>query len=48
LNLQIEREKERLKEEDQRLPTGVLTPLMARHRDLDNELRARLEELEDK
>ncbi|KAG2032070.1 P-loop containing nucleoside triphosphate hydrolase protein [Suillus americanus] len=47
-NLQREREKEKLKEEDQRLPTGVLTPLMARHRDLDNELRARLEELEDK
>ncbi|KAG1888061.1 P-loop containing nucleoside triphosphate hydrolase protein [Suillus subluteus] len=48
LNLQREREQEKLKEEDQRLPTGVLTPLMARHRDLDNELRARLEELEDK
>ncbi|KAG1805308.1 P-loop containing nucleoside triphosphate hydrolase protein [Suillus subaureus] len=48
LNLQREREKEELKEEDQRLPAGVLTPLMARHRDLDNELRARLEELEDK
>lgn len=48
LNLQREKEKEKLKEEDQRLPTGVLTPLMARHRDLDNELRARLEELEDK
>ncbi|OAX36355.1 kinesin-domain-containing protein [Rhizopogon vinicolor AM-OR11-026] len=46
--LQEEREKEKLKEEDQRLPTGVLTPLMAKHRDLDDELRARLTELEEK
>ncbi|KAG2127654.1 P-loop containing nucleoside triphosphate hydrolase protein [Suillus bovinus] len=48
LNLQREREQEKLKEEDRKLPTGVLTPLMDRHRDLDNELRARLEELEEK
>jgi len=38
------REEEMMKEEDQRLPTGVLT----QHRDLDAELRARLTELEEK
>jgi kinesin family protein 22 len=33
---------------DPKLPSGVLTPLLARHRDLDDQLRARLAELEDK
>lgn len=32
----------------QKLPPGVLTPLLKRHRDLDEELRARLAELEQK
>lgn len=31
-----------------RLPAGVLTPLLTRHRDLDDQLRARLAELEQK
>jgi kinesin family protein 22 len=30
------------------IPTGVLTPLLKRHKDLDNELMARLQELERK
>jgi len=30
------------------LPSGLLTPLMKRHQDLDNELRQRLQELEKK
>jgi kinesin family protein 22 len=30
------------------LPSGVLTPLLKRHRDLDDELKARLYELEAK
>ena len=54
----LEQEKENLalveKQDDERrqanskLPPGVLTPLLARHRDLDEQLRARLAELEDK
>lgn len=32
----------------QSLPSGVLTPLLKRHRDLDDELKARLHELEEK
>lgn len=31
-----------------KLPPGVLSPLLKRHRDLDEELRARLAELEQK
>lgn len=34
--------------EQQSLPSGVLTPLLKRHRDLDDELKARLQELENK
>jgi kinesin family protein 22 len=30
------------------LPPGLLTPLLKRHQDLDNELRQRLQELERK
>ena len=30
------------------LPHGLLTPLLKRHQDLDNELRQRLQELEKK
>ncbi|KAG6377420.1 P-loop containing nucleoside triphosphate hydrolase protein [Boletus reticuloceps] len=56
----LEQEKENLalreKQDDERrqaqanskLPPGVLTPLLARHRDLDGQLRARLAELEEK
>ncbi|KAF8137524.1 P-loop containing nucleoside triphosphate hydrolase protein [Boletus edulis] len=56
----LEQEKENLalleKQDDERrqaqanskLPPGVLTPLLARHRDLDDQLRARLAELEEK
>ncbi|KAH7886963.1 P-loop containing nucleoside triphosphate hydrolase protein [Phlebopus sp. FC_14] len=33
---------------EQKLPAGVLSPLLARHRDLDDQLRARLAELEEK
>lgn len=33
---------------EQTLPSGVLTPLLQRHRDLDDELKARLQELERK
>ncbi|KAI9569943.1 P-loop containing nucleoside triphosphate hydrolase protein [Boletus coccyginus] len=33
---------------DSKLPAGVLTPLLTRHRDLDDQLRARLAELEEK
>ncbi|KAF9010276.1 P-loop containing nucleoside triphosphate hydrolase protein [Cyathus striatus] len=32
----------------QTLPSGILTPLLKRHKDLDDELKARLEELEKK
>ncbi|KAL0068316.1 hypothetical protein AAF712_004703 [Marasmius tenuissimus] len=34
------------KEEAKPLPPGVLTPLLKRHKDMDNELQARLQELE--
>ncbi|KAH0826644.1 P-loop containing nucleoside triphosphate hydrolase protein [Lanmaoa asiatica] len=56
----LEQEKENLalreKSDDERrqaqvnpkLPPGVLTPLLTRHRDLDDQLRARLAELEEK
>lgn len=37
-----------LKHEEQTLPSGVLTPLLKRHRDLDDELKNRLQELEKK
>lgn len=55
-----EEEKENLalreKQDDERrpvqanpkLPPGVLTPLLTRHRDLDDELRTRLAELEER
>ncbi|KAJ8075841.1 hypothetical protein PM082_021473 [Marasmius tenuissimus] len=36
------------KEEAKPLPPGVLTPLLKRHKDMDNELQARLQELEKK
>ncbi|KIJ61547.1 hypothetical protein HYDPIDRAFT_96250 [Hydnomerulius pinastri MD-312] len=47
----IEAENEKTQSRSQsepRLPPGVLTPLLTRHRDLDDELRARLAELEEK
>lgn len=36
------------KKESLPLPSGVLTPLLKRHKDLDDELKQRLEELETK
>ena len=33
---------------DRSLPSGVLTPLLKKHKDLDDELRLRLQELERK
>ncbi len=36
------------KKEAHSLPPGILTPLLKRHKDLDNELHARLKELEKK
>ncbi|KAL0959519.1 hypothetical protein HGRIS_011233 [Hohenbuehelia grisea] len=36
------------KKEDISLPSGVLTPMLKRHKDLDDEVRARLETIEDK
>lgn len=47
------REERRLSEESrasssQTLPSGILTPLLRRHQDLDEQLRQRLEELEQK
>ena len=35
-------------EREQSLPSGILTPLLKRHRELDDELKNRLEELEQK
>jgi kinesin family protein 22 len=52
-----EREKQRIKEEEslanaqtkkETLPSGILTPLLKKHRDLDHELKHRLHELEAK
>lgn len=46
-----EKEKEReraAKAAKAEVPPGLLTPLLKRHRDLDDELKARLEELEKK
>ena len=36
------------RKESKSLPPGVLTPLLKRHRDLDDELKTRLHELERK
>ncbi|KIK86017.1 hypothetical protein PAXRUDRAFT_831932 [Paxillus rubicundulus Ve08.2h10] len=44
---EVENEKRQLRAEH-RLPPGVLTPLLTRHRDLDDQLQARLAELEEK
>jgi kinesin family member 22 len=41
-------EREASEASKQTLPSGVLTPLLKRHRDLDDELKARLQELEAK
>jgi kinesin family protein 22 len=35
-------------EGEQSIPSGVLTPLLKRHRELDDELKSRLQELEQK
>jgi kinesin family protein 22 len=44
---EAEIEKRQLRAEH-KLPPGVLTPLLTRHRDLDDQLQARLAELEEK
>ena len=36
------------RDRDYSLPSGVLTPLLKKHKDLDDELRQRLQELEQK
>jgi kinesin family member 22 len=36
------------RDRDHSLPSGVLTPLLQKHKDLDDELRTRLQELERK
>lgn len=43
-----ERHKSRSPKKEVSLPSGVLTPLLKRHKDLDDELKARLKELERK
>ena len=35
-------------EREHSIPSGVLTPLLKRHRELDDELKTRLQELEQK
>lgn len=35
-------------EREQSIPSGILTPLLKRHRELDDELKNRLQELEQK
>ncbi|KAF8068670.1 kinesin-like protein [Lyophyllum atratum] len=42
------RTKSRSPKKEQTLPSGVLTPLLKRHKDLDDELQSRLQELERK
>jgi len=42
------RSKSPSKEKETTLPSGVLTPLLKRHKDLDDELKNRLRELEQK
>ncbi|KAG9313403.1 P-loop containing nucleoside triphosphate hydrolase protein [Chiua virens] len=48
LALQEKQDDRRQAQADPKLPPGMLTPLLARHRDLDEQLRARLAELEQK
>lgn len=48
LALGEKQEERRQAQAEPKLPPGVLTPLLARHRDLDDQLRARLAELEEK
>ncbi|KAJ2912993.1 hypothetical protein MD484_g7419, partial [Candolleomyces efflorescens] len=43
-----ERRRSRTPEKDMSLPSGVLTPILKKHRDLDDELKQRLQELEKK
>lgn len=43
-----ERSKSRSPKKEQTLPPGILTPLLKRHKDLDDELKSRLQELENK
>lgn len=45
---QVARSRSRSPIKENSLPSGVLTPLLKRHRDLDDELKNRLQELEKK
>jgi len=45
---QVARTRSRSPAKESSLPSGVLTPLLKRHRDLDDELKSRLQELEKK
>ncbi|KAF8903894.1 kinesin-like protein [Gymnopilus junonius] len=45
---QVARSRSRSPTKEPSLPSGVLTPLLRRHKDLDNELKNRLQELEKK
>ncbi|KAG6900381.1 hypothetical protein C0993_011731 [Termitomyces sp. T159_Od127] len=47
-NSSAARAKSQSPKEEQTYPPGVLTPLLKRHKDLDEELKARLQELEQK
>jgi kinesin family protein 22 len=40
------RHKSRSPKKEQTLPSGILTPLLKRHKDLDDELKTRLQDLE--
>ncbi|KAJ3486818.1 hypothetical protein NLJ89_g11776 [Agrocybe chaxingu] len=46
--VRITRSRSRSPTKERRLPSGVLTPLLQRHKDLDEELKTRLQELEKK
>lgn len=44
----VARPRSRSPTKENALPSGVLTPLLKRHKDLDDELKSRLQELERK
>lgn len=46
--VEAERRRSKTPEKDMSLPSGVLTPILKKHRDLDDELKQRLLELEQK
>jgi kinesin family protein 22 len=48
LEITTRTENVKLEVQETMLPSGVLTPLLKRHRDLDDELKTRLRDLESK